>query len=86
MAEDRWWLRAACLGKPLALFFPDHATQNYAAKIAPICGPCPVRLECLTDQLTYEVRRRDSHSHGWFGGVSGPERERMRKAGGRQVA
>lgn len=65
MTKDPWRKDAACLGKDLAVFFPDKFQDAAAAK--KICTTCPVRKECLAYALrsyTYE---------GVWGGFYGAE-------------
>ena len=75
MFKDREWAKeAACRGMGPDLFFPDRgASPNQGRYIREICGPCPVRQECL-DYGAYET-------HGWWGGM--PVRDRQRARSGR---
>src|SRR5271156_6196727 len=42
---EQWRPRAACLGEPVALFYPDHGSRSAAA--IQVCSRCFVRQECL---------------------------------------
>ena len=60
--SDSWRDRAACIGEPVDLFFPDSrhgGSYTTAARvIGHLCRPCPVRAECLADdELTSRSRR-----------------------------
>lgn len=67
-----WRDEAACIGKPLDLFFPEIGRGCETAK--KICRQCPVQLECLEDALA--VHAQDDH--GVRGGLSAVERSRLR--------
>lgn len=69
-----WTLEAACAEADPEVFFPpgwSRRSQNEAKKL---CYDCPVRMECLTDNL--EV------PYGIFGGLNERERWRLRGKGG----
>jgi len=72
-----WWLSdAACIGEDPELFFPigtsaPAAEQTVRAKR--ICGPCPVRAECLEWSL---VTYQDA---GVWGGLDEEERREIRR-------
>ncbi len=61
---------AACVGEPVELFFPTHGDYVTAAKAKLVCERCPVREECLADNLD-EVA-------GIYGGTTGKERRKVR--------
>lgn len=72
-----WHRRAACAGMDQTIFYGtdvgdaftlDRATLAAAERV---CGPCPVRRDCLTDALD-----RGEH-YGVHGGVSGRGKERL---------
>lgn len=68
-----WRDSAACVGRPLDLFF-DRAKVPPAAKR--LCASCPVRAECLEDALAVEA---DDHSkrYGIRGGLLSGERHKI---------
>jgi hypothetical protein len=52
-ARDRWYEHAACQGDPLEAWFPPTgpgALPAYA-RARRICAACPVRVECLNEDL-----------------------------------
>ena len=67
-----WWDEAACIGKPIELFFPEKGGTSRPGK--KICGTCEVRKECLADILKTEV---SGGRDGTFGGMSAYEREKV---------
>jgi WhiB family redox-sensing transcriptional regulator len=68
----RWWEKAACIGQPLELFFPDGGWMTAEAK--KLCGSCPVQSECLKDALAFETPTTRS---GIWGGMSRWQRENV---------
>ncbi|MGC4947790.1 WhiB family transcriptional regulator [Streptomyces sp. DT224] len=76
-----WSDDAACLGEHPSVFFPSGKGPD-ALYAKGLCGPCPVRSECLTHALTW---RED---YGVWGGLDEDERAAMlaeaRKAAERQ--
>lgn len=70
--EDDWQLKGECyvrreevysLAKTLGydIFYPDNGKTEEAYKLSKkFCGPCPVKLECLTEAL-------DNFEHGTWG-------------------
>ena len=77
MSEPEWWGDAACAGVDPEAFFPDSFTdRSELAVVRSICGGCPVKDACLADALSYpETADRE----GIFGGLTPPERKRLRK-------
>lgn len=77
LLEDRvdhrsWRADRACVGMPVAMFFPergDHETLTAAQKV---CAACPVRVDCFEAHL----HERD----GVYGGASAKERRKIRRA------
>ena len=66
-----WREKAACRGKPTAVFFPDPsepATEAYR-----LCRECPVTAECLAYALDHHI------AHGVWGGRSVRQRRAMRR-------
>ena len=51
LADSDWTLRAACAGADTDLFFAWRGTHLAERVIAYYCTPCPVRAECLADEL-----------------------------------
>lgn len=66
-----WWDEAACIGKPLELFFPEKGGSSRPGK--QICGGCHVQKECLADILRTEL---PGGRDGTFGGLSAYDREK----------
>ncbi|MFF9129155.1 WhiB family transcriptional regulator [Streptomyces sp. NPDC014806] len=76
-----WAERAACRGYDLDLFFSESDYNVDAAKR--ICAGCPVRTECLDEQL----RNEDGSRYGIYGGLTPRERSQLvRVSTGRKVA
>jgi WhiB family redox-sensing transcriptional regulator len=69
-AVGSWHDAAACAGLDGELFFPERGTDTTAVRA--VCASCPVRWECLEHAL---ANRED---HGIWGGLTGPERQRIR--------
>ncbi len=78
-----WREDALCrrLGLPTDIFFEGPMYEPITAMQA--CRNCPVRRECLEDQLRYEARGT-AQTAGIFGGLTavqrGPLRKQLRKA------
>jgi WhiB family redox-sensing transcriptional regulator len=76
-APVAWQDRAACLGVPIAVFFPEEvgvATNRQYDQARRYCDACEVRNECLAFAMHHE--RTQWRRFGMFGGV--PPRERSR--------
>ena len=73
-----WREEALCmrLGVPTDIFFDGPMYDPKTAK--KLCASCPVRLECLEDQLQYEARGT-AQSAGIFGGLTASQRAPLRK-------
>jgi WhiB family redox-sensing transcriptional regulator len=67
---ESWQDHAACAGLDGELFFPERGADTTAVRT--VCTGCPVRWECLEHAL---ARRED---HGIWGGLTAPERQRIR--------
>ena len=67
-----WMDDALCLDVDPDFFHPEEKGGRQGAEIRKFCAPCPVRVECLEHGLRDE--------HGWFGGMSPLDRQRMRIA------
>ncbi|MEU6150620.1 WhiB family transcriptional regulator [Actinosynnema sp. NPDC047251] len=69
-----WRTSAACGGQDTELFFD----ASHPERAAEVCGGCPVREQCRTDQLAWErhgsAARRYSPA-GFVGGLTGRERK-----------
>jgi WhiB family redox-sensing transcriptional regulator len=72
-----WRREAACLGQPLALFFPRSGEQ-IPEEAAALCRSCPVQMDCLEDALAV------GDIAGVWGGTS--ERARRRILRTRRIA
>jgi hypothetical protein len=70
--DPDWHLRAACRGADSELFFAWSGTTLAKRVIAYYCDPCPVRNDCLADEL----RRPAADRRGIRGGVHFGQRSR----------
>ncbi|SDN55142.1 WhiB family transcriptional regulator [Allokutzneria albata] len=70
-----WRDTAACRDLGSELFFDNARTDEAKA----VCSTCPVLAACRTDQLAWEAESasRRYYTVGVFGGLSGPERNRI---------
>ena len=73
-----WEQQANCLGVDPDLFFPERNASADDAKA--VCTGCRVRQECLEFALAQSVQ------HGVWGGLTAPERRRLRAARRRRLA
>lgn len=76
-----WRSRAACVGIPDDVFFPE-GHRHSPADARRICGPCPVRAACLEETMRVEntsIRGR----WGIYGGLTPTERAQLAKKGAR---
>lgn len=77
--STRWQNRAACAHTPTELWFgrgqdePVSASYRRRCRAMEICEHCPVRLECLAEELTNP--RFDQH--GIRGGLTAIARQRL---------
>lgn len=74
---DDWRNQAACKGDPHPdNWFPDvpGAKSEAAARALDICSGCPVATQCATYAHTAPER------YGIWGGLTEPQRKRMRQA------
>ena len=71
--REEWIEDALCrrLGLQTEIFFPERARSSLPAK--QVCRECPVRQECLADQLEYEARGTGQIT-GIFGGLTPSQR------------
>lgn len=68
---EPWEADAACRNHPYPdMWFPERGEMAVHAKA--ICGPCPVRLDCLDFALRNRIR------DGVWGGASARERRTMK--------
>jgi len=65
---------AACRGEPIELFFPGKGGSMTRAR--ELCTGCPVMGECLS------YADADEDLDRWWGGTSGRQRARLRRAVG----
>ena len=73
-AQPAWRRAALCRDQPLAIFFPARGQSSKPALA--ICGPCPVKADCLAEALAEEL------DHGIRGGLTARARVAARKAQG----
>lgn len=71
--EESWREQAACSGSDNDIFFPIGEDEDVSAPAKSICAACPVSEECLQYALA------TNQTEGVWGGLSGPERRRMRR-------
>lgn len=74
-APVAWQDRAACLGAPLSIFFPEEIGVTTSRQYDPareFCNACEVRTQCLAYAMHHE--RGQWRRFGMFGGL--PPRER----------
>ena len=70
IAPMLWSILASCLGSADPdLFFSERSSDVRKAK--EMCMSCPVRLQCLSDNLT--------QPYGVFGGLTDRERKKVAK-------
>ncbi|GMU79751.1 MAG: hypothetical protein AMXMBFR46_25410 [Acidimicrobiia bacterium] len=68
-----WHADAACVGRPVAMFFPAVGEPLEPARA--VCARCLVVDECLA----FALGDRDAFAHGVWGGTSGRERRTLRR-------
>lgn len=79
MSDEDWRDRAECRGLPHSIFFPvvsddgDYQPPEAYAESKAICMTCPVRRECLEDEL----RQGLFSQHGMRGGVEPWQRRQL---------
>lgn len=73
-----WQDEAACRGKDPAMFFPGKGDNLGVAAAKAVCADCPVKAECLAENLHERV--------GVYGGTSDRQRRRIRAARSRVAA
>ena len=72
-ANQKWRMDAECAGMDVNLFFPDPTNIADKHMALEVCGQCPVRLECLEDELV-----RPSHEqNGIRGRMTAAERKQL---------
>jgi WhiB family transcriptional regulator, redox-sensing transcriptional regulator len=69
--RQSWSKRAACLNVDTGQFYPEKGQPTTAAKR--VCQTCPVTAECL------EYAMANNERFGIWGGLSEPERRRLRR-------
>lgn len=73
-----WWDLAACAEVDLEIFFPAQGGFSQNSPAARICAVCEVRAECLAEGLRDDERANQFGGHGIWGGMTAPQRERLR--------
>lgn len=76
--DQDWRDQAACLYKPLNIFYPEHdgpgaAPDSIYDAARAICIRCPVRQQCLDHAFAHDER------DGVWGGLAPKERGRLRR-------
>jgi WhiB family redox-sensing transcriptional regulator len=72
LGRPAWEAQAACRGLPVETFVTELGTSTEPAKA--VCARCPATEECVDSALA------DPSLSGVWGGTSGRERMRLRKA------
>lgn len=78
-ADERWKLRAQCVGEEPELWFPKGEGERLGNKhvraldatARAICSRCPVTAECLTYALELDLR------YGTWGGLTETDRAKL---------
>jgi len=80
----RWWAQAECLEEDPELFYPAHRKEReeLEREALLVCGMCPVRVECLQDEL----RHGEANQHGTRGGMTEGERRALLRSQRRAIA
>lgn len=79
LKDTAWRDDAACRDSAAEGFFPDSSDpREYDAPRA-VCRRCPVRQECLADQLAWEGGSGSSARHGMYGGLTPEERHAVHR-------
>jgi WhiB family redox-sensing transcriptional regulator len=75
--DHKWMGRAACRGEDPELFFADDARsvneRERVGEARAVCGPCPVRRECLRYALA-------TKAHGIWAGTTRDQRDTILKS------
>lgn len=66
-----WVERAACLGYPLEVFFPESGKSKLVRLAVAVCQECEVRAECLNFALQFP-------GPGIYGGLTENQRDALR--------
>jgi WhiB family redox-sensing transcriptional regulator len=78
MSRYEWADRAACIGQPDTVFFPESGRPRNRNLAQSICAGCPVRIRCLRMALETEVAGR---RFGIWGGLTPDQRARLAQRG-----
>ena len=70
-AASQWYMRGACRGLELAVFYPDPDNEADSARALEVCSGCAVRETCLDHALT------SRETTGIWGGTTERERRRI---------
>ena len=68
--ESTWWREAACVSAAATGFDSDG---DPGAEARAICGGCPVRIDCVADEVMFPA----DWILGFRGGLTAPERRRL---------
>jgi len=74
---SRWSDRAACIGHPLDVFFPESNTDDKWHQAIDICSGCTVTRECLALVIDLDDF---SDRYGMFGGLTPSQRVSLRES------
>lgn len=72
-----WRERAACIGTPPSVFYPERGDKATVRQAKAICASCPVLDPCLDDALLEPY-----DNHGIRAGMSAKDRQRERRRRG----
>lgn len=83
-----WRDKAACREYDAEIWFPVGETGPALLQIdeaKAICAHCPVRVECLEDEMRFEAGIRATSRHGIRGGLTGAERHSLYRQRNKQT-
>ena len=69
-----WRYRAACIGQPIDIFFPERGRRDQVSHAKSICVGCEVRWDCLDFAMSFD----EGKLPGIYGGTTEGDRRRMR--------
>ena len=73
MKPKTWENKAACLGFPAEIFYPEDSQPESSRQALDICRSCPVRVKCLDAAITR------NETEGIWGGTLPAERRYIRR-------
>lgn len=73
--DMNWYERAACQTADPRWFYPEKGQTDFYDLAKAVCAGCPVKLKCLA----YALDTDPINDWGIWGGMSAPERARVRR-------